>query len=160
PEGFTEEEVAQARRAENTRPIAASFPNGTKLSIDGAEHTKNDTDSWEDSEGNALGNGDIDSRMDKASDSSAEIPEEAELTAENILIATDGSVLSWKSKQYSRLDGKWFDEKTGKPVTDKTMRTKTDGDLSTEGGKESFTPTPASEYEPGTKLRAENDSGD
>ena len=160
PEGFTEEEVAQARRAENTRPVAASFPNGTKLNIEGKEHTKNDADSWEDSEGNALGNGDIDSRMDEASNSSAEIPEEAELTAENILNATDGSVLSWNNKQYSRLDGKWYDEKTGKPVTDKTMRTKTDGDLSTEGGKESFTPTPASEYEPGTKLRAENDSGD
>lgn len=160
PDGFTEEEVAQARRAANTRPKAASYPNGTKLTIDGEEHTKNDADTWVDPSGAALKNADIDSRMDSSSESSAKIPDEAEITQENILNSTDGSQLTWNNKKYSRLDGKWYDEKTGKPVTDKTMAKKTDGDLSTEGGKSSFTPTPASEYEPGTKLRAENESGD
>lgn len=159
PEGFSEDEVAQARRAENTRPTAASYPNGTKLTIDGSEHTKNDSDTWTDPSGSSVKNADIDSRMDSSSESSAVIPDEAELTQENILNATDGSSLSWNNKQYSRLDGKWFDEKTGKPVSDKTMAKKTDGDLSTEGGKESFTPTPASEYPTDTKLHAEMNDG-
>lgn len=159
PEGFSEEEVAQARRAENTRPVAASFPNGTKLNIDGNEHTKNSEDSWTGPDGSTIKNSDVDSRMESSSRSSADIPEEAELTKENILNATDGSTLTWNNKQYSRLDGKWYDEKTGKPVSDKTMTNKTDGDLSTEGGKESFTPTPASEYPTDTRLHAEMNDG-
>lgn len=160
PDGFSEEEVAQARRAENTRPKAASYPNGTKLTIDGNEHTKNDADTWVDPNGETVKNADIDSRMDSSSESSAVIPDEAEITQENILNATDGSSLSWKNKQYSRLDGKWYDEKTGKPVSDKTMSKKTDGDLSTEGGKESFTPTLASEYPTDTRLHAEMNDGE
>lgn len=160
PEGFNDEDLAQARRAENTRPKAASYPNGTKLTIDGDDHTKSDSDTWTNSNGETLKNSDIDSRMDSSSESSADIPEEAELTQENILNATDGSSLSWNNKQYSRLDGKWYDEKTGKPVSDKTMAKKTDGDLSTEGGKDSFTPTPASEYPTDTRLHAEMNDGE
>ena len=161
PEGFTEDEIAKARNSELTRPTPASYPNGTKVTTPDSEYTKTDQGTWSDSEGNTLSNDDITARLDDAEDSSAEIPEEAELTQENILNATDGSVLSWNSKNYSRIGGKWYDDKTGKPVSDRTMSNKTDGDLRTDGAEEAApTPTPASEYETGTKLRAEKESGD
>ena len=158
--GMSDEQMDKARNSNNNRPKAGSYPTGTVFTSDDGKYTKQGDNSWSDADGNSLDNKQMDERLEGAESSSAEVPEDAELTKDNILNATDGSQLTWNNKQYSRLDGKWYDEKTGKPVTDKTMRTKTDGDLSTEGGKESFTPTPASEYEPGTKLRAENDSGD
>ena len=161
PEGFTEDDITKARNAELTRPTPASYPNGTKITTPDSEYTKTDQDTWSDSEGNALRNDDITARLEDAEDSSAEIPEEAELTQENILNATDGSVLSWNSKNYSRIGGKWYDDKTGKPVADRTMSKKTEGDLRPDGAEESTpTPTKAAEYEAGTKLRAEKESGD
>ena len=158
--GLTDEQMAKARNSSNNRPKAGSYPTGTVFTSDSGKYTKEGNNSWSDGDGNSLNNKQMDERLDSDESSSAEVPEDAELTSDNILEAVDGSSLSWNNKQYSRLDGKWFDEKTGKPVSDKTMAKKTDGDLSTEGGKDSFTPTPASEYPTDTKLHAEMNDGE
>ena len=157
--GLSDEQMAKARNSSNNRPKAGSYPTGTVFTSDDGKYTKQGDNSWDDADGNSLDNKQMDERLDGAESSSAEVPEDAELTSDNILEAVDGSSLSWNNKQYSRLDGKWYDEKTGKPVSDKTMAKKTDGDLATEGGKDSFTPTPASEYPTDTRLHAEMNDG-
>ena len=157
--GLSDEQMAKARNSSNNRPKAGSYPTGTVFTSDDGKYTKQGDNSWADADGNSLDNKQMDERLDGAESSSAEVPEDAELTKDNILNATDGSQLAWNNKQYSRLDGKWYDEKTGKPVSDKTMAKKTDGDLSTEGGKDSITPTPASEYPTDTRLHAEMNDG-
>ena len=158
--GLSDEQMAKARNSSNNRPKAGSYPTGTVFTSDSGKYTKQGADSWSDGDGNSLNNKQMDERLDADESSSAEVPEDAELTSDNILEAVDGSSLSWNNKQYSRLEGKWYDERTGKPVSDKTMAKKTDGDLSPEGGKDSFTPTPASEYPTDTKLHAEMNDGE
>ena len=158
--GLSDEQMAKARNSSNNRPKAGSYPTGTVFTSDDGKYTKQGDNSWADADGNSLDNKQMDERLDGAESSSAEVPEDAELTKDNILEAVDGSSLSWNNKQYSRLDGKWYDEKTGKPVSDKTMAKKTDGDLAPEGGKDSFTPTPASEYPTDTRLHAEMNDGE
>ena len=158
--GMSDEQMDKARNSSNNRPKAGSYPTGTVFTSDDGKYTKQGDNSWADADGNSLDNKQMDERLEGAESSSAEVPEDAELTKDNILNATDGSSLAWNNKQYSRLDGKWYDEKTGKPVSDKTMAKKTDGDLSTEGGKDSFTPTPASEYPTDTRLHAEMNDGE
>ena len=158
--GMSDEQMAKARNSSNNRPKAGSYPTGTVFTSDSGKYTKQGDNSWSDGDGNSLNNKQMDERLNADESSSAEVPEDAELTSDNILEAVDGSSLSWNNKQYSRLEGKWFDERTGKPVSDKTMAKKTDGDLSPEGGKDSFTPTPASKYPTDTKLHAEMNDGE
>lgn len=158
--GFTRKDVEKAQSADRIK--AASYPTGTKID----KYTKDGDNSWKDNEGNSLTNDQVDSATEESkADLSADIPEDAPLTPDNILNAPEGSKLSHNNQSYTKGEDGWYSDRLGRKVKDSTVSKKTDGDLTVADNDQDEdgnapTPTKASELPVGTALTAEKEDGD
>lgn len=165
--------AAELRRTKGTKTGAlnpAQYPKGTQIKFKpkGSDTLKTaekvGPNDW-DLDGERLSNQDISAQhFNDSEDYSANLPKDADILPENITSAPDGSRLTHGNKTYTKDDNRWIDNSLGRPVSDKTMQKKTDGDLDyptnfTEEEKKPSPPKKAADLPVGTSLHAEHKSG-